>query len=138
MSTLDNQPANGNRFTSTELLPKQYAESILSKLDNGSIDSLDSIESGNYAGIGSNPPVPPSSRRNHKRPSSKDLRSKAELQKVERHAYANGEQLASTVKDTDYLKGLELAKREHKPKKDDQHSELVSGRNHGTQREHQG
>lgn len=114
---------NGGRSKTTE--------TPLNGLNNGSIDSLDTIESGNYSGIGTSPSTPSSPRQTHKRPSNKDLRKKADQQAVEKNAYSNGEKLTSTAANEDYIESLKLARREQERSLNNQHSKLVSGREAG-------
>ena len=107
-----------------------------SRQDNNDINSsIDSFESGNYAGIDTSPPIPSSPRQTHKRPSSTDLRKKADDQQalaLERNAYSNGEKLTSTAADEDYVESLKLANIEHERIEESrQHGELVSGREAG-------
>jgi hypothetical protein len=114
-----------------DLPPKLYAEAVINKLSNDSIDSLDSIESGDYTGSGE--ALPTSPKKGHrKRPSSRDLKNKADQQKVEQQKYQNGEKLASTAPDADYEESLKLDEMERKPRKKETQSELVSGRKAGS------
>ena len=115
----------------SDLPPKQYAEVVINGLHHGdSLESLNSAESGDYTGSGEAIPSSPK-KWNLKRPSSKDLKIKAEEQKkIEHLRYRNGSDLTSTSPDVDYQESLELDEMERKPQST-KGSELVSGRQAG-------
>lgn len=119
------------KYRQSDLPPKQYAEAVVNNIHNGdSLESLNSIESGDYTGSGE--AIPPSPKKwGLKRPSSKDLKTKAEEQKIEHQFYRNGSDLTSTSADADYKESLKLDEKERKSTQKKPGQELVSGRQAG-------